>query len=137
MVAPDSRPPNAVHWAAACMSGGAANHVPAPADAVAASESAVATSLPPMPDTKMSAWRHSTALGEPVVPPVHTRYRSSGDGVGRSSPDPGPEPEPAATAASKPVLPSSGAVPDPSSTSTSSTVRPASASRSSGPSDRW
>ena len=37
--------------AAACMSGGAANHVPAPADAVAARDSAVATSLPPMPET--------------------------------------------------------------------------------------
>ena len=39
----------------------------------AANDSAVVCSLPPMPDTKMSAWRHSTPLGRPVVPPVHTR----------------------------------------------------------------
>ena len=61
----------AVHCAATCMSGDVGNHTPAPATARARSVASSRSSVPPMPATKMSAWRHNTALGRPVVPPVH------------------------------------------------------------------
>ena len=37
------------------------------------------SSAPPMPATKMSPCRQSTAFGWPVVPPVHAMYMSSGE----------------------------------------------------------
>src|SRR5262245_63796074 len=100
-------PANAVHCAAACMSGGAANHVPPPAADLAARLSLDAPSAPPIAETKRSAWRHSTPFGVPVVPPVQTRHRSSGDGVGRVAVSAAPS----RTASSKLVLPASGATP--------------------------
>ena len=50
-VAPLCSAANTVHCAAACMSGGAANHTPAPFVAMPAIASAVAPSMPPMAET--------------------------------------------------------------------------------------
>ena len=52
-----------VHCAATCMSGDVGNHTPAPASARARSAASSRSSAPPMPATKMSAWRHNTAFG--------------------------------------------------------------------------
>ena len=66
-------PENAVHWAAACISGAVAYHAPPPTAAWAASDSAVTSSRPLMADDERVGLAPQHGLGRPVVPPVHTR----------------------------------------------------------------
>ena len=67
---------NATQCAAPCMNGGPGRSLEPPDGAVSAICSYDAHSCwspwrrPPMAATKMSAWRHMTPLGMPVVPPV-------------------------------------------------------------------
>ncbi len=70
-VAPMLAARNTVHCAATCMSGEVGNHTPAPASALARTVASPVSSVPPMAATYRSPWRQSTALGRPVVPPVH------------------------------------------------------------------
>ena len=76
MVLPPFMALKASQWPAPCMNGGAGSSRAPPLLAASTTCSRlshsppVARFRPPMAPTKMSAWRHSTPLGMPVVPPV-------------------------------------------------------------------
>jgi hypothetical protein len=62
-----------IQWPAPCMNGGATRaRSPAPERlaSVTTSSRVVAVLDPPKHSAQASAWRHSTPLGMPVVPPV-------------------------------------------------------------------
>ena len=109
-------PTNAVHCAAACISGGAVEPVHA-ADAARPHDQRLpdASSAPPIAATKMSLWRHSTAFGDPVVPRRADEAQIVGRGTGRSASVGG---RARRRLVEGRAAPASGAAPEPSSTST-------------------
>ncbi len=80
-VCPERTAAKAVHMPAACIIGDTANHGGPACCTLAWISAAASWSAPFMLTTYVSACRHITPLGLPVVPPVQIISRSSGDGL--------------------------------------------------------